>query len=292
MNHSTPTPASVGAQSWEDAVRWLLTQPAQAALVRDCFYDTPRLAAAQRYATSAEWQAVQALLPATAGALLEVGAGHGILTAALATAGWRVTAVEPDASDLVGAGAIRSLVAESGVQVTVIEAVGEALPVADASMDCVVARQVLHHAGDLKKLLSEVARVLRPGGTFLALREHVLSKETDLPEFLQRHPLHFLYGGEHAYTLAVYRAAITEVGLTIDRTLGSFDTVINFAPHTQDSLRAALIERAGQFGFGALLRVVLARPWCWRVFLKVLTHLDSRPGRLYSFVCYKPASAQ
>jgi len=288
VNYSTATPASVGTQSWEDAVRWLLSQPDQATLVRDCFYDVPRLAAARRYAASAEWQAVHAFLPATVGTALEVGAGHGIVTAALATAGWHVTAVEPDGSDLVGAGAIRQLAADSGVQVTVLEAVGEALPVADASMDCVIARQVLHHAGDLRKLLSEVARVLRPGGRFLAIREHVLSKDADLDVFLKRHPLHFLYGGEHAYTLAVYQAAIKESGLVIDQTLGSFATVINFVPHTDDSLRAALSARAARFGVGGLLRVVLAQPWCWRLFLNVLTRLDSRPGRLYSFVCHKP----
>ena len=44
------------------------------------------------------------------------------------TAG-QVTAVEPDPSDLVGAGAIRALSKETGVAIEVVEAFGEAVPI-------------------------------------------------------------------------------------------------------------------------------------------------------------------
>jgi hypothetical protein len=43
----------------------------------------------------------------------------------------------------------------------------------------------------------EIARVLRPSGRFIAVRDHVISKPEDLPKFLDTHPLHNLYGGEH-----------------------------------------------------------------------------------------------
>lgn len=45
--------------------------------------------------------------------------------------------------------------------------VGEALPYDDASFDAVVCVDVLEHVADLAKVLSEVARTLRPGGVFL-----------------------------------------------------------------------------------------------------------------------------
>jgi SAM-dependent methyltransferase len=42
-----------------------------------------------------------------------------------------------------------------------------ALPVASASLDCVVALDVLEHVEDDRAALAEVARVLRPGGVFV-----------------------------------------------------------------------------------------------------------------------------
>src|SRR5208282_1658778 len=104
--------------TWEEAVRWLLAQPEQRQLVLDCFYDLPRTAAAARYARSAEWRAVLALLPSRTGNALEIGAGHGIASVALAQEGWRVTALEPDPSELVGAGAIRQLAQQCGAAVS------------------------------------------------------------------------------------------------------------------------------------------------------------------------------
>ena len=46
---------------------------------------------------------------------LDLGAGRGISSYALAREGWQVTALEPDPSMLIGAGAIRSLVAKKAM---------------------------------------------------------------------------------------------------------------------------------------------------------------------------------
>lgn len=50
----------------------------------------------------------------------------------------------------------------------------EKLPLDDASVDVVLLSQALHHAADPARVMSEAARVLRPGGRVLALdlREH------------------------------------------------------------------------------------------------------------------------
>ncbi len=284
--------ARVTCTTWEEAVRWLLAQPGQRQLVFDYFYDLPRAAAAARYARSAEWRAALALLPPRAGEALEVGAGHGIASVALAQAGWHVTALEPDPSDLVGAGAIRQLADECGVALEVVEAFGEELPFADASVDLVLARQVLHHARDLGRLCHEVARVLRPGGTFLAIREHVISRRSDLPRFLKAHPLHHLYGGENAYLVDEYRGAILSAGLRIERQMASFDSAINYAPHTHASLRDELVRRAGRIPGGSLiLGQLLANDRRYDAFLRLLSRIDRRAGRLYSFLCTKLAAA-
>ena len=277
--------------TWEDAVRSLLQQPDQRQLVLDCYYDQPRSAAAGRYARSPEWLAALDLLPATRGRALDIGAGHGVASFALAGAGWHVTALEPDPSDLVGAGAIRRLATENSLDIRVVEGFGEQLPFEAGEFDLVLARQVLHHARDLPRLCREIARVLRPGGTLLAIREHVISRRSDLQKFFDLHPLHHLYGGENAYLLGEYIEALESAGLKINRCLAPFDSAINYAPYTRESLREALIARAGRVpGAGTLLRSVLGVDAGYDVFLRLLSRFDRRPGRLYSFLCTRPVT--
>jgi ubiquinone/menaquinone biosynthesis C-methylase UbiE len=184
--------------SWEDAVRWLIAQPDQQALVQDCYFDRPALAAAHRYHQSDEWNAVRTLLPTHPGSVLDVGAGMGITSYALALDGWQTTALEPDPNPLVGAEAIRQLAEEAKLKITVVETWGETLPFADASFELIHARQVLHHAHDLRQFCVESYRVLKPGGRLVATREHVISHPNHLQKFLENHPLQQLYGGEHA----------------------------------------------------------------------------------------------
>ena len=107
--------------SWEEAVSWLRRQPEQSQLIADCYYDDPLINAADRYWRSDEWAAVRELLAGRSGAALDVGAGRGIASYALAKEGLEVTALEPDPSELVGGGAIRALAAESGLPIRVVE---------------------------------------------------------------------------------------------------------------------------------------------------------------------------
>ncbi|XP_030484573.2 uncharacterized protein LOC115701029 [Cannabis sativa] len=65
-----------------------------------------------------------------------------------------------------------------------IQAVGEALPLADASADAVVGTLVLCSVGDVNLTLKEVQRVLKPGGLYLFV-EHVAAKEGSSLRFIQ-----------------------------------------------------------------------------------------------------------
>ena len=94
--------------TWEQAVQWLRDQPDQRVLVKACYFDDPLVEAAERFWQSAEWKAIAALLPPPNGKALDLGAGRGISSYAMAQDGWQVTALEPDPSNLVGAGAIHS----------------------------------------------------------------------------------------------------------------------------------------------------------------------------------------
>jgi len=105
-----------------------------------------------------EWPEAAArwLVPQDAGFVVEVGAGTGKLTRALAALGPRVLAVEPDARML-------SVLRERGLEG--VEGSAESIPVGDGEADAVVAGSSLHWF-ELDEALPEFRRVLRPGGRF------------------------------------------------------------------------------------------------------------------------------
>jgi|AMFO01.1.fsa_nt_gi Methylase involved in ubiquinone/menaquinone biosynthesis len=263
--------------TWEGAVQWLRDQPDQQELVRAAFYDDPLTEAAKRFSQSSEWKAVQAYLPTPMGEkCLDLGAGRGIASYALARDGWQVTALEPDPSELVGAGAIRQLAEENDLDIEIIETWGESLPFDDASFDAVHCRQVLHHANNLVKLCQEIARVLRPGGVMIATREHVISRKEDLEAFLDSHPLHHLYGGEHAYLLEDYKRSIVNAGLKLEKVLNPFASDINLYPQTIQDVKNQV---AGRLRIPARIIPDIA--------LRLFAAINKTPGRLYSFVARK-----
>lgn len=229
--------------SWEEAVCWLRKQPDQQELVRACFYDDPVEQAAQRYYSSTEWRAVRFYCPTMQGRAVDLGAGRGIASYALARDGWMVTAVEPDSSTIVGAEAIRQLVKKTQLPIEVVVQSGENLPLPNDAFDLVFCRAVLHHARDLAALCREVRRVLKPGGRFIATREHVISRKADLTAFLESHPLHRLYGGEHAYLLSEYQDAITTAGLTVMHVLNPYASDINLFPDSRAALKQRIAKR-------------------------------------------------
>jgi SAM-dependent methyltransferase len=265
--------------TWEEAVDALKRRPESDEFVKACFYDDPLIDAAQRYWQSTEWRAVRALLPAPGGFALDVGAGRGISSYALARDGWRVTALEPNSSASVGAGAIRQLAEEAALEIDVAQTGGEELPFPADTFDVVHCRQVLHHARDLGLLCRQLGRVLKPGGAFIATREHVISRREDLAAFLDGHPLHRFYGGEHAYLLDEYIDAVERAGIKIDRVLNPLQSDINMFPLTLDDTKTRWAKRLHLPSPKLVPDAALAL-WGAR---------SRAPGRLYSFVGRKSA---
>lgn len=281
-------PANPEITTWEDAVVWLRNQPDQNQLVLDAFYDDPLIAAAERYFAGDEWRAISKLLRGRTGRALDVGAGRGIASYSLAREGFVVTALEPDPSAIVGASAIRVLAAEATLPIEVIEEFSERLPFVDNVFDVVFARAVLHHTRDLESACREMFRVLRRGGIFIAAREHVISKEADLGQFLEEHPLHHLYGGEHAFLLDRYTGALSGAGFERVEIIAPLQSPINLFPYTIETLRDAVVEKLSRkFPAGPLWRAALGSKALFTSLLSLAERFDNRPGRLYSFVCHK-----
>ncbi|ABB24699.1 Methylase involved in ubiquinone/menaquinone biosynthesis-like protein [Pelodictyon luteolum DSM 273] len=270
-------------RSWEEAVEWLRDQPDQQQMVLDCYYDDPLSVAAERYWRSAEWADIRNLLKGRSGKALDVGAGRGIASYALARDGFTVTALEPDTSELVGAEAIRRLAIEESLPISVEVEFSERLPFADNSFDVVFARAVLHHTKDLDSACREFYRVLKPGGVLLAIREHVISRKEDLDTFLEQHPLHKLYGGENAFLLKRYTAALGSAGFGKIVVLSPWSSAINFSPYTVSALKRELVCRAGLTPLSTITQMFLDVPVFWNLTKKVLERVDNRSGRLYSF---------
>jgi SAM-dependent methyltransferase len=274
--------------SWEKAVRWYRAQPGNEAEIRQNYFDLPVLQAAERFAISEEFAEVLRLIGEGSGrALLDFGAGNGIASFALAKHGWRVTALEPDESAEVGAGAIRALASQTGLPITVIQEFAETLPFSDGAFAAIHARQVMHHVPDLEAMALELARVLAGGGLLLVTREHVADDEKQLAAFRAEHPLHHLYGGENAYPLSRYLQAFERAGFRLRELWGPLESILNFYPGTEAERQRMLrhVVKRNLYGLGYLLS------WSNRfraMSIKRAMQRDRTPGRIYSFLLEKP----
>ena len=96
-------------------------------------------------------------------AALEVGSGGGFMTEEMARMGFATTGVDPsERSVRVAADHARA----SGLDIRYGTGVGESLPFEDRAFGAVFCCDVLEHVRDLPKVISEISRVLKPGGVF------------------------------------------------------------------------------------------------------------------------------
>lgn len=116
----------------------------------------------RRYATHYHLAELFSMLAGSRGKLLEVGCGIGVDSIQLAKAGFDVTAVDLTENALAVA---RENAKRSGVTIDFRLGNAEGLDFPDATFDAVYSFGVLHHTPDIEAAVSEVHRVLKPGGT-------------------------------------------------------------------------------------------------------------------------------
>jgi SAM-dependent methyltransferase len=111
-----------------------------------------------RLRPSAPPQAIDWLLPGRREVVVDLGAGTGLLTRAVAGKAGHVIAVEPDDR-------MRSVLADRSPGVEVLAGCGEDIPLSDASADVVLVSSAWHWM-DPNLAVPEIARILRDGGRF------------------------------------------------------------------------------------------------------------------------------
>ncbi|MCX7285150.1 MAG: class I SAM-dependent methyltransferase [Novosphingobium sp.] len=123
------------------------------------------------------------IVPLAQGQVFEIGCGGGLNQQFYDPA--RVTAfagIDPSARLLDYA---RDAAARKGWQADIREGIGEDIPFAANSFDTAVCTYTLCSVADPAKVLSELRRILKPGGTLLFL-EHGLSPEAGVARWQRR----------------------------------------------------------------------------------------------------------
>ena len=150
---------------------------------------------------------------------IDVGSGTGTMTrrlAGLVGPEGRVIGIEPN-------GMLRAVAAERSPGLELCQGLATEIPLPDASVDVVWCERVLQHVPDAQAAITEIARVLRPGGRALLLdSDHASRVESDLPPDVGRALLE-AFMAQLANPMAARhlpRQAIT-AGLVVDPDVGS-----------------------------------------------------------------------
>jgi ubiquinone/menaquinone biosynthesis C-methylase UbiE len=284
--------------NWEETLKFVRENPQYNDLIDQSFLSEDLVKNVKDYRSSDEYaeikKIINELFPGAA-SILDIGAGNGISSMAFALDGFNVTALEPDPSDSIGAGAIRMLKEKMDLKnVTVLQGFAEDLALPANSFDIVFCRQAMHHASDLKSFLKESARVLKPNGGYMAVRDHVINSQKDKTVFLNKHPLHQFYGGENAFKLKEYVNAIESAGLEIVRILKYYESVINYYPAKREEIEnlpaetEIYIRQKLKTKFGAFGRLSFII-WLYKLYSGNLEKYNDKkiPGRPYTFIAKK-----
>ena len=158
---------------------------------------------------------LELIAEATEGAerVLEVAAGTGLVTPTLAETAREVVATDYAEAMLER---LQTKVADQGLSnVQCEQADIYALPYDPHSFDVVVAANVLHIVPDLEKALSELKKMLKPGGLLIA--PTFCHDETRVSWLMSRLLAITAFPGQRRFTSSALAEALTESGFSVSR---------------------------------------------------------------------------
>ena len=266
--------------NWHDTISFIQKSDIHKDLVLDTFISSDFNLNIKRYSESQEFKEIKEIISKIYSGrkikILDVGAGNGISSIALAKEGHYITALEPDNSELVGSQAIRFGANINKVKIEIIDTFFEDLPKKYFnSFDLVFARQAMHHANSLNEFILSANKALLPGGLLFTVRDHVVSNEFQKKIFLKKHPLHKFYGGENAYTLKEYLNSFSENSFGVEKILKPSSTSINYYPWSIDRVKSKLPY--------FLRNIFIIKI----IFSIIKLRMNFQSGRLYSFILRK-----
>jgi SAM-dependent methyltransferase len=166
---------------------------------------------------------VDRLRPSRGEHAVDLGAGLGPACVRAARAGASVTAVEPTPY-MRAILRLRARASRAGSRITVADGAAEAIPVPDATADVLWATNSMHHWTDTGRAVTEIRRVLRPGGRVLLVDERFGDPEhPDHERFARRgsledHGFHEADASEMGRLLT--EAGFVDVDTSTDRLAG------------------------------------------------------------------------
>jgi 2-polyprenyl-6-hydroxyphenyl methylase/3-demethylubiquinone-9 3-methyltransferase len=141
---------------------------------------------------------------------LDIGCGGGLLAEEFAQAGCKVTGIDPSEPSLAVA---KTHAQQSDLDINYLSGVGEHLPFADASFDIVYCCDVLEHVNNLEQVITETARVLKPGGIFFydTINRTFLSNLVLIKMAQEWKGIRFMPPNLHAYSQFVKPRELTTI---------------------------------------------------------------------------------
>lgn len=221
-----------------------------------------RIALHDRFSTAdqpwMQWLFAQLALPAAA-LILDLGCGPATLWAdnqEHIPDGWSFILADSSAGMLAKA---RHNLQHSALAIHLARVDANDLPFSAACFDAVLANHMLYHVPDLQRTLSEVSRVLRPGGRFLATTngERHLQELDDLT--VEEVPLETVVEAIASFTLENGRAALQFHFDGVELHRFADGLVVDEVQPLVDYIMSSIAPDAGRQGRGQRYRDALHR---------------------------------
>lgn len=274
-------------QGYTAFVRAAREDSALQSLVMANYFDRDLDSAVDRFIESDEFRDTVNLLKLTGEErVLDFGAGRGIAAFAFASLGCESVALDMNGSEECGVSAIPRSGRFASSRMHAVQGDCESMPFPDDVFDIVYCRHVLHHAFNLRAMVQEAARVLKPGGTFMAWGEHTRPLLGRGSNFIEAHPAAAHGANEQVFTAWEYRTACLTAGLR-DVQLVYPLARDQFAEHLQHSARKDGLRRLAGFLVRNRVSGPLARR-CFHELWKMRMDYFNEAGREITFIARKP----